>query len=228
MAHALQLATEWIIPEEDPAVLCLWTCEPDHVQHYSGLGSKNEQMTHILRQADAQFGGFLDWLERTGRMEHTNVLAMSDHGHYTIKSPPQQLQAIGAAGVDAIAFGAVLEHALGLKPPQCVSADNAGGVMIYLQRAGDIDTVAAWLMSQDYVGPVLATECRGVPLPEGALPLSCLGMEGPRGPDLAFSFAWTNDENDWGQPGHNYQAGKVNLAGGSTGLVRSIIAIRCS
>lgn len=36
------------------------------MQHYSGLGSRNEEMALILGRADAQFGGFLDWLERTG------------------------------------------------------------------------------------------------------------------------------------------------------------------
>jgi hypothetical protein len=221
MKYALRLATEWIIPEEDPAVLCLWTCEPDHVQHYSGTGSGNEEMTLILGRADAQFGGFLDWLESTGRREHTNVLAMSDHGHYTIMPPPEQLQANGSAGIDAISFATVLEQGLGLTAPRCVSADNAGGVMLYLQDAEDIELVAAWLMAQDFVGPVLATEARGVPLPEGALPLYCLGMEGPRAPDLAFSFAWDDRVNEWGQQYFNFQAGKVNLAGGLAGLVSS-------
>ena len=125
MAHALTMAREWIIPEVDPAVLCLWTCEPDHVQHYSGTGSSNDEMTLILTRADAQFGEFLDWLEETGRAEYTNVLAMSDHGHYTIKPPPEELQASGSAGVDAISFAAVIEQGLGLTAPRCVSADNA-------------------------------------------------------------------------------------------------------
>ena len=35
---------------------------------------------------------------------------------------------------------------------------------------------------------------------------------------MAFSFAWDDELNMWGQRGHNFQAGKVNLAGGSTGL----------
>ena len=218
MEHALRLATEWIIPEVDPAVLCLWTCEPDHVQHYSGIGSGNDEMTYILRKADAQFGGFLDWLDSSGRLEYTNVLAMSDHGHFTIKSPPAELQRSGAAGVDAIAFAKVLEKGLGLTAPQCVTADNAGGVMIYLEDPADIDRVATWLMAQHFVGPVVATEARGVPLPEGALPLHCLGMDGVRAPDVAFSFAWNDETNAWGQRGHNFQAGKVNLAGGLVGL----------
>ena len=70
-------------------VLCLWTCEPDHVQHFSGLGTDNTETAEILRRADAQFGGFIDWLAATGRDKHTNVLAMSDHGHFTIREPPQ-------------------------------------------------------------------------------------------------------------------------------------------
>jgi len=105
-----------------------------------------------------------------------------------------------------------------LTAPRCVTADNAGGVMIYLQNPADIDRVASWLMAQVFVGPVVATEARGVPLPVGALPLHVLGMEGVRAPDVAFSFAWDNEPNEWGQRGHNFQAGKVNLAGGSAGL----------
>lgn len=31
MEYALQVASQWIIPDMDPAVLTLWTCEPDHV-----------------------------------------------------------------------------------------------------------------------------------------------------------------------------------------------------
>ena len=90
--------------------------------------------------------------------------------------------------------------------------------MLYLQEAADIELVAAWLLEQNFVGPVLATEGRGVALPEGTLPMHCLGMEGQRAPDLAFSFAWDHDVNQWGQPIFNYQAGKVNLAGGHAGL----------
>ena len=65
---------------------------------------------------------------------------------------------------------------------------------------------------------MLATERRGVPVPAGALPLRCLGMEGPRAPDVAFSFAWDQEVNPWGQPGYTFSAGKVNLAGGMAGL----------
>ena len=58
-------------------------------------------------------------------------------------------------------------------------------------------------MAQDFVGPVVAaSESRGVPLPEGALPLHCLGMEGPRSPDVAFSFAFDAECNEWGQVGY--------------------------
>ena len=68
------------------------------------------------------------------------------------------------------------------------TGENAGGVLIYLEDSAEIERVAAWLMEKDYVGPLLATEMRGVSLPAGTLPLSCLGMEGPRAPDIAFSM----------------------------------------
>ena len=68
------------------------------------------------------------------------------------------------------------------------TGENAGGVLIYLEDSAEIERVAAWLMEKDYVGPLLATEMREVSLPAGTLPLSCLGMEGPRAPDIAFSM----------------------------------------
>ena len=65
MEHALKLATEWIIPEEDPAVLCLWTCEPDHVQHYSGTGSGNSDTAGVLARADASVSLYDPTFSRT-------------------------------------------------------------------------------------------------------------------------------------------------------------------
>ena len=99
-----------------------------------------------------------------------------------------------------------------------ILGENAGGVLIYLEDPADIPRVSAWLMGKKYVGPVLCTEARGVALPEGALGLSCLGMEGPRAPDVAFSMAWDGATNPWGHLGFNYAAGKVNKAGGLAGL----------
>ena len=84
MDHALRIAMEWIVPEKDPAVLLLWGMEPDHIQHFSGLSAPLTRQG--LREADAQFGRFLAWLEETGRAEYTNVIACSDHGHFTITS----------------------------------------------------------------------------------------------------------------------------------------------
>ena len=160
----------------------------------------------------------MDWLESTGRAQYTNVIALSDHGHYTIKEPPQDLIDQGTAGVDAISMASLLEQELGLMSPEVILGENAGGVLIYLEDPAEIPRVSTWLMGKEYVGPVLCTEARGVALPEGTLGLSCLGMEGPRAPDVAFSMAWDGSLNPWGHPGFNYAAGKVNKAGGLAGL----------
>jgi hypothetical protein len=62
----------------------------------------------------------LDWLESTGRDKNTNVLALSDHGHFTIQQPPQSLRENGMAGVDAISVAPLLEAALGLTAPAVI------------------------------------------------------------------------------------------------------------
>ena len=82
---------------------------------------------------------------------------MSDHGHFTIRSPPQSLIHQGLADVDEISITMLLaQPPLSLTAPECVVAENAGGVMIYVQNPSEIDRVAAWLMAQAFVGPVVS------------------------------------------------------------------------
>ena len=52
------------------------------------VSKKGALFVQGLTEADAQFGRFLEWLKRTGRDEYTNVITLSDHGHFTIAKPP--------------------------------------------------------------------------------------------------------------------------------------------
>jgi hypothetical protein len=60
-------------------------------------------------------------------------------------------------------------------------------------------------MEQPWSGAMVASDALGKI--EGTLPASLVGVEGPRAPDIAMSFAWNSTPNDAGYLGHHYNAG---------------------
>lgn len=195
LQHLTTLFTEYVIAERDPAVALLWFSEPDSSQHGAGLGSPTVQQA--VRDADAEFGRLLTWLRDTGRGD-TNVIVTCDHGQATIGEPIQLREALATAG-----FAAAGE------PGGVVVAPNGGSALFYVEGHDPqvADRLAAWLMAQPWAGPLLASSAVG-PI-EGTLPSSLLGLDGRRGPDLALSFAWSEDANEHGAAGRVYSAGGV-------------------
>lgn len=118
----------------------LWLGEPDHSQHEHPLGSP-EAMAAIAA-ADACFGRV-----RAAIPPDTLLIACSDHGHQTVGEVVDINQEFATAG---------------LKPdPQNTSllaASNGTSALIYLHpdRAGDANSVLAFLRAQPWAGAVLA------------------------------------------------------------------------
>ncbi len=189
--HAGRILTEYVLPERTPAVSLVWFSEPDKSQHASGVNSPLARTA--LAAADAEFGRVLEHLERAGIADETDVLVLSDHGYSTISETIPVADLVSNAG-----FGAPGEqHGV-------VIAENAGSVLFYTHPFGPLtaDRLAEWLVQQDWCGPLLASAAIGdIP---GALPLSVVGGEGERAPDLVMSFAWDSRSNDAGVPGFVY------------------------
>ena len=82
LARAVEIVTEYILAERQPAVSLLWLSEPDSSQHAHGVGS--EEAISTIREADRQFGRLLEWLDKRGLSPDTNVIVVSDHGYSTI------------------------------------------------------------------------------------------------------------------------------------------------
>lgn len=61
-------------------------------------------------------------------------------------------------------------------------ADNGGAVFVY---SSDSRAVAA-IRELEYVGPVFTRDGR-----DNTFPLSAVGLDGPRAPEVVFSFAWS-------------------------------------
>ena len=194
LVHARRILTEYILPELDPAVALIWSSEPDKTQHEDGVGLG--RAGQALREADAEFGEILSWLERNGRSDTTDIFIASDHGYSTISEtvPVERLlRESGFPTVDQKGGVAV--------------AGNGGSALFYVHQS-DTDTaerVAQWLTTHDWCGPLFASERVGQPA--GTLPASLIGCDGPRSPDLIMSFAWNSEPNSTGYPGHAFSTG---------------------
>jgi phosphonoacetate hydrolase len=184
-----------LIEQRDPAVTLLWCSEPDGSQHASPLNSP--RVHDAVRAADAGFGRLLDNLEASGRSEDTSVIVTCDHGHST---------------VDALVPVEALLAEAGFAPPGApggvIAADNGGAVLLYVpdRELAVVDRLATYLMAQHWAGPILTAADRYGAV-EGTHPTALVGLEGPRGPDLAVSFSWEDRPNEHGQPGYVYASG---------------------
>ena len=189
LTHARRIMTEYILPERNPAVALLWSSEPDKTQHEDGVGAG--RANQALGEADAEFGKLITWLEQSGRLDTTDVFIASDHGYSTISQVVPVEVMLRDAGFPAI----------DQKGGVAVAA-NGGSALFYVNNCDpDAATrLARWLTSQDWCGPLFASERVG--LPAGTLPASLIGCDGPRSPDLIMSFPWHSDANAAGYAGH--------------------------
>ena len=196
IAHAARIMTEYVLPEIDPAVALFWSSEPDSSQHAAGVGS--ELGVRALEAADRYFGRLLDWLEKSGRNADTDVIVASDHGYTTAKAVVEVEGLVIDAG-----------FAPGGQPGGVVVASNGGSELFYVRDHDQetADRLAAWLMAQPWCGALVASASLGEI--EGALSAALVGIEGPRAPDLAMSFAWDAEPNAAGFPGRMYNASKA-------------------
>ena len=193
MARIVDIFTEYVLAERLPAVSMLWFSEPDTSQHAHGVGSP--EAVSAIREADRQFGRVLQWLDQTGRGADTNVIVASDHGYSTISEVVDVEAALRNAGFPPAG-----------EPGGVAVAPNGGSVLFY--ATGDVpattDKLVEWLMPQPWCGPLLASSAAGEI--RGTLPAEIVGLEGPRAPALAMSFAWNSAVNANGYAGHAYSA----------------------
>ena len=189
MGRAVEVLTDYVIEETAPAVSLLWCSEPDASQHRFGVGSRKAETA--IREADEQFGCLIEWLDRTGRTSETDVLVLSDHGYSSVGSTVNVAEAVKNAGfAPAAGAGGV------------VVVPNGGAVLFYVHEhdVPTADRLAEFLMRQSWCGPLFASDAVGEI--EGTLPLSAIGAEGRRAPDLAMSSMWEPRPNSEGWPGH--------------------------
>jgi hypothetical protein len=166
-----RVITHFVLPELAPTLLVFWHTDPDHTLHARGYSAP--QTLQALRDADANLGAILNTYARLGLRETTACLVTSDHGGSTISRRAQA------------------SHDLARQLANGAAAENGGSVFVYSSDASAVQAIREF----DYVGPVFTADGR-----DKTFPLSLVGLDGPRAPDIVFSFVWSPDQVD-GVPG---------------------------
>lgn len=207
MENGARVLIEYVLAERKPTVALIWFSEPDSSNHKAGVGSVLSNSA--LASADEQFGRIIGWLEDSGTLEETDVIAVSDHGYATIDSVVDIEAELRKAGFPS-----------GGQPGGVLVAPNGGAVLFYAHESdiATIERLATWLSKQSWCGAMLAAERVGsVP---GTLPASVGNIDGRRSPDLTMSFAWSSAPNDAGFPGQTASSGGLVGVGTHGGMSR--------
>jgi arylsulfatase A-like enzyme len=189
--RAVDIITQYVLTECQPIVSLIWFSEPDKSQHATGVGS--ETTFRAIREADAQFGRLLRWLDESGMSDETDIFVVSDHGYSTVSEVINVEELVRNAGFPP-----------GDQPGGVTVAPNGGSVLFYTHDsdAATADRLASWLMAQPWCGAMVASSAAArIP---GTLPASLVGIQGPRAPELAMSFRWDSQPNGAGYAGHAY------------------------
>ena len=188
MERGVRVLTEYVLGERDPEVALIWFSEPDSSNHDAGVGSGLSN--RALASADEQFGRIVSWMERSGALEETDVIVVSDHGYSTITEVVHLENEMRSAG-----------SLPGDQPGGVLVAQNGGAALFYAHDADPevVASLATWLSRQPWCGAMLASDRVGhIP---GTIPASVCNIDGPRGPDLAMSLTWDSTPNAAGYPG---------------------------
>jgi hypothetical protein len=203
--HAARLFVDHVLAERRAEVALFWSSEPDVTYHYRGLGSV--EADEAMRAADSAFAEVLAWRDVQPDRDGIVVIAVSDHGHVTGTERLDLAAALRAGGFVAVRDGASgAAIALG--------GGGAPGLWVCDRDAATVAALAAWLTAQPWVGLVLAREA-GIP---GTIPLAALGARHVRSPDLAVTFAGSDEPDPRGVPGVGLiDMGDVPVGGGMHG-----------
>jgi arylsulfatase A-like enzyme len=189
-----QVLREYVLPELTPDVVINWLTEPDHSQHYLGVGSPSS--LEALASDDREIARVMTTLDELGLTPTTDVLVVSDHGFTT-----------NVSGVDVA--GELIAAGLKAAPDSgdVVLASSGQAVAVHVDDHGHerVAAIARVVQSREWGGVVFtparaAGDARGVV--DGTFALELIHVaNAERGPDLLFTFPWTSRPNAFGVPG---------------------------
>ena len=185
---------EYVLPEQQPAVVINWLTEPDHTQHARGVGSPEARA--VLRHADAEIAAVLADLEQRGLAASTAVIVASDHGFTS-----------NTGGVDVVAELVEAKLKAAADSTDVVLASSGQAVAVHVADADRdrIERIARFARTREWGGVLFSAarepgDWRGAV--EGTVALEAVHLgNAERRPDLLVTFPWTSRENGFGVAG---------------------------
>ena len=201
VAYATQVFVSHVLGERDPDVALIWFVEPDAAYHYREIGSA--QSVAATRAVDTHFGEILDAVAKRPDADDTVVIAMSDHGQITMTEDFDLLNAVTELGFPT-----------STKPGEGVEWLATHGMAVAFRAvppdAARLEALTEALMSLPQTGMVFTSErAIGGPALEGTFPLSLVGLDHARAPELV----WVGRSDD-GADQHGL-IGRATLTAGS-------------
>lgn len=197
--YGARVLTDVLIPSARPALATFWSTIPDGIHHRYGLGSP--EAVAGIGAADASFGRALDRLAAAGLLDHTDIFVTADHGYSTVSRHIDVAGALVAAGLKRSPDST-----------DVVVCPDGGACLVYAETAADVEGLARFFLSADWISAVFSRD--GVP---GTLPLAAVGCHGPNAPDLIACFAWDDTPNAHGVPGVCAGGGGIAVGAGDHG-----------
>lgn len=201
--YAARVLTDYVLPEIDPDVAVLWSGEPDSTYHYRGVGTQEGARAEAA--ADAAVARIVEWRERSGEGERTQLVVMSDHGHI--------------AGIEHVDVAASLREGGWRLASRCpavgelVVVPGSASFVYGVSPSSRVEhDLLRWLADQPWFGAAFTARGGGE-----AATIEALGIAHPRGPDLVFTLRHDDSPDPSGVPGVCVYDADVPLGGGMHG-----------
>jgi predicted AlkP superfamily pyrophosphatase or phosphodiesterase len=201
VAWTERVLREHVLPELKPDVVINWLTEPDHIQHALGAGSPEAKRS--IAADDRELGLVLEAASQLGLTDALNVIVVSDHGFERTGALVNVTQELIGAGLKA-----------GPDSDDVVLASSGQTVLVHVKgrERAVIERVVRFLQAQAWTG-VIFTAGGGDRI-DGTFGLELVHLANPeRGPDIAFTFAWSSAPNAYGVPGTTASATTSGASG---------------
>ncbi len=197
-----------LFPRHQPRVTILWFSDPDKTYHALGIGSP--ESLQAIRAVDAQLGRILDWSQESERAGRVNVLALSDHGHVTVRDKVAVHEVL-SADITPAGRGHYTDQV-------AVVPSLTGEIHVHRHDPQLVSRIAQWLMSQPWCGSVFTqgqNEVEGI-VP-GTFARSLVGNDHARSGEIVYVMRTDDTHNDRGLPGSCYDDSGLPLGGSTHG-----------
>ena len=193
IAYATRVFTDHVLAEMQPDVALIWFTEPDSAYHYREIGSADS--VAVTKAADTHFGEILAAIARSPDADDTLILAMSDHGQITIAEDFDLLAAVTDAG-----FPAATAPARGIE--WLATRGMAVAFRAVDPQPDRLEALTKTLMDMPQTGMLFTSERKlGKPALPGTFPLSLVGADHARAPELVWVGRSNSGLDQHGLPG---------------------------